>query len=686
MAQQIVIDIVAETKKLTQGFNDAQGEINNLNTKLKGVASAAGAAASAFILKKGVTFLQQGIDEAKDAALAMKQAETAFGKGSKALEEITKDAEKFGKQLSIDNDDILKLATQLGSRLPKEVQASSAELVKIFKDVEAFTGGAVSAESAAGKLAKAFADGEIKAKELQKIFPGLKQSVYDQAEALSKAGKNQDALNLLIEAGSKKYDDAAAKNTTATQKFETALANFKETLGAQVLPIIEKALGVLTDILEAFDKQPDWVKNFELGLLALVGIGGPLLSFVSNTKLALVNLGLMPAASGAAATGLNLVKVALAGLGIGLVIAAIVLLIQHWDDVSAAAKKTYEAVTKWLGDMFEKVKDWLTDAKKWFEDNWPKLLAVLTGPFGLFVAFLVTHKTELIDKFKDIWENVKTAIGDKLTSIKTSIEEKWDAIKGWIVNFFLDPAKGLIANIKAGWELIKMGIDEKINSIKDSIAEKWDLIKESLSAVIEIIKLNIVTKFIEMFTTVLEWVTKIKLGVIDKFTELKDKAVEQFNKLKDAASKIWDNIKGFISDVATNIKEKLDTVFTDMIEVGKDIARGIWQGLTSMTGWFKMLLKGWVESNIPSYIRNLLNIKSPSKVMMKIGEQITEGLYIGMGLPGKPGITLPTINVGGNGAGAGAINVTINAGVGTDPYALGRTVQQALTKYGKITV
>jgi hypothetical protein len=36
-------------------------------------------------------------------------------------------------------------------------------------------------------------------------------------------------------------------------------------------------------------------------------------------------------------------------------------------------------------------------------------------------------------------------------------------------------------------------------------------------------------------------------------------------------------------------------------------------------------------------------------------------------------------------SGLGSVNIVINAGVGTDPYALGRTVQQALNKYNTIS-
>ena len=122
-----------------------------------------------------------------------------------------------------------------------------------------------------------------------------------------------------------------------------------------------------------------------------------------------------------------------------------------------------------------------------------------------------------------------------------------------------------------------------------------------------------------------------------------------------------------------------------MVEVGGDIARGIAKGLSDTGSFMRTFLTEWVNNNILKHIKTIMGIKSPSKVMANIGEQLTEGLYVGMGLPGAPGINLPSINVGGAGAGA-PINITINAGLGTDPYALGREVSNALKKYGNVSI
>jgi hypothetical protein len=361
MANQITIDIVAQTQKLTSGINDANTQIDGMSSKLKGAAAAAGAAASAFVLKQGVTFLKQGIDEAKEAKQVMTEATTTFGAGSEALAKITADAEKFGKAIAVDNDEILKLATQLGARLPEDSKALSAELVNLALDVEAFTAGALSAETVTGKLAKALADGELKAADLEKIVPGLTTAVYDQAEALSKAGKNQEALTLVIDAAQAKYGDAAEKNVTSTQKFDKALADLKESVGTKVLPIVEKFITALTTVIDKFSALPGPVQNVILAVAALVGIGGPLLTFLASAKTAMVTLGLVSTTSaggiGAATIATNLLRVALAGLGIGLVIAAIVLLVQNWDKVTGAVKNVWETIKEYLPKAWEKAKE-----------------------------------------------------------------------------------------------------------------------------------------------------------------------------------------------------------------------------------------------------------------------------------------------------------------------------------------
>jgi len=590
MAQQITIDIVAETKKLTSGINDANNQIGGMSKSLKTATAAAAGLASAFVLKQGISFLKDGIDEAKDARTAMLAATSAFGKGSDALKEITAESTKFGKQLGMDNDDVLKLATSIGVKLPKEVQGASTELVLLAKNLEATSGGSIAAEATLAKLGKAFTDGTITVKELQKAVPGLDAATYALAETMSKAGKNQDALNLLITEGEKKYGGAAASQVTATQKFDVALADLKETIGTKVLPILEKLINFATDMIDAFGKQPKILQNVELALLGIVAVGGPLLGFLASAKTAMVTLGIV---SEGAAVGTNILSLAMKAIPILAVIALVVLLVANWDTISAKAKEVAEAVTKWFGQIWEDVKRIVGNIVQWLKDNWEAvLLGVLTGPFGLFVSYLVTHKEEVLRKLGDLWDSVKRLVTDKINAI-----------------------------------------------------------------------------------------TSLAGDLVDKSSAVTNKYWDNF---ANGIVQVWDNIKYIIGMVVKNTIKEFESVFGAMVNVGKNIAEGIWQGLSSMTNWFSLLLKGWVNANIPLAVRKILGIASPSKVMAQIGQYAVEGLYKGMGVVGPVGIQMPQLNIGA-GAATG-MNITINAGLGTDPYELGRTVTEALTRYGKLTV
>jgi hypothetical protein len=421
MANQITIDIVAETKKLTSGINDANTQIDGMSSKLKGAAAAAGLAASAFVAKQGLTFLKQGIDEAKEAQEVMRAATTTFGEGSAALAKITADAEKFGKAIAVDNDEIIKLATQLGSRLPADSKALSAELINTAKDIEAYTAGAVSAEAVSSKLAKAFTDGELSAKELTKIFPDLSDATYAQAEALSKAGKNQEALDLLIAAAQKKYGDAAEKNVTSTQKFDKALADLKESIGARVLPFVQKFIDGLTFLIEKFSSLPGPVQNIIIGLTAFVGIAGVTLTFLASMKTSLVTLGLVSntttGAIGGTTVATNLLRVALAGLGIGLVIAAIVLLVQNWDKVTAAVDKLWEMIKDVVPKAWKKVME--------FKDK-------VVGFVGDIIEAYLSIPGKMFDVGKNIvmglWNGMQNMVGwlrDKVTGFFKNLIPDW---------------------------------------------------------------------------------------------------------------------------------------------------------------------------------------------------------------------------------------------------------------------
>lgn len=73
----------------------------------------------------------------------------------------------------------------------------------------------------------------------------------------------------------------------------------------------------------------------------------------------------------------------------------------------------------------------------WVRDNWPLLLTILTGPFGLMVSVIIKHRDS-------IWDAIK--------AVYNWIDDTWHQIAGW-----------LSAPFKTAWETIS-GIVDKIKS------------------------------------------------------------------------------------------------------------------------------------------------------------------------------------------------------------------------------
>lgn len=71
---------------------------------------------------------------------------------------------------------------------------------------------------------------------------------------------------------------------------------------------------------------------------------------------------------------------------------------------------------------------------------------------------------------------------------------------------------------------------------------------------------------------------------------------------------------------------------SSMAEIGKNLIRGIWSGISNMAGWIINLIGGFADSVISS-IKGFFGIHSPSKIMRDlIGTNIVKGIGVGIDL------------------------------------------------------
>jgi phage-related protein len=97
-------------------------------------------------------------------------------------------------------------------------------------------------------------------------------------------------------------------------------------------------------------------------------------------------------------------------------------------------------------------------------------------------------------------------------------------------------------------------------------------------------------------------------------------------------------ISGIVSMTGNVMKAAWDVIHaiynvlkpSNLLNAGKDVVSGIWEGIQSMGSWLKDKVVSFVKDKIPGPIKSALGIHSPSKVAALLGKQVPAGLAQGI--------------------------------------------------------
>jgi hypothetical protein len=144
------------------------------------------------------------------------------------------------------------------------------------------------------------------------------------------------------------------------------------------------------------------------------------------------------------------------------------------------------------------------------------------------------------------------------------------------------------------------------------------------------------------------------------------------------------NIKTFFSNLLARFQSEVAA--TNWKQVGTNIINALVSGMQAIASSpVNFITK--LAQNMISTFKTFFKISSPSKVFAGFGQNMMQGLAVGIRgnsrLPQMAlnGLSLTPATAGGMGR---SITVNINAGIGTDPYEVGRYVQAALDKYAGV--
>lgn len=329
--------------------------------------------------------------------------------------------------------------------------------------------------------------------------------------------------------------------TNVTGNLQQAWKDFQAVLGAEALPVAIGFVKGLADVVGTLaEKTKDaiqWAKEHET-TMTLIGIAAGTLAVAIGAYTIAQNAAAIATAISTAATAAFGTVMAFVTSPITLVVAAIgaliaigVLLYKNWDEIKAKC-------------------------------------------------------LELWGKLKDTWNNIKTAIVEKVEEIKSNLTEKWESIKTTVSE--------AVENVKNAISEKFTAAKEKVISIFDAcseaISKAWETIKNvvkvGLMFIVEVIKaaFNLITLPYRLIwenckDIILKAWNAIKDTVTKAINAVKDKITQVWNTVKDTTSKVWDGIKSYFTAVWETHKKIVSTV-TDAI---KSVITKVWNAIKTVT-------------------------------------------------------------------------------------------------------
>lgn len=250
------------------------------------------------------------------------------------------------------------------------------------------------------------------------------------------------------------------------------------------------------------------------------------------------------------------------------------------------------------------------------------VFAAITGPIGIAVAAIVGIIAAVvlaynkIDWFRDMvnaaWAKIKEltviafnaikkAITDAIAAVLAFVKPQLDKFKA----FWDENGKQIQSLVKTYFESVVIVIKGVMNVIKGIFQTVWPIISATVKAAWETIKL-VISSAIDIVLGV------VKAGLQLLQGDWKGALSTLLQILKD----IWGNVEKYLKGI-------------DLAETGKDIIRGLVNGIKSMGNAIKDTVSE-LAGKIPEWAKKVLGIHSPSRVMAELGVFTGQGLAKGL--------------------------------------------------------
>ena len=246
--------------------------------------------------------------------------------------------------------------------------------------------------------------------------------------------------------------------------------------------------------------------------------------------------------------------------------------------------------------------------------QFPDILASINNAIGVITKDIVKMLPQIIQLGLQIILSLVQGIAE---SLPTLIPQIVDTVL-LIVDTLLD---NIDLIIDAGIQLLIGLADGLIEALPDLI----DRIPEIIDKIVMAISNNL-PKIIEAGV---ELIVKLSWGIVKSIPNLVAAIPKVFTSLFLGIANYYSQLIQRGVEIIKKIKDGLVSGIKNMPEIGKNLVKGIWNGIKDTTGWILDKIKGFGKS-VLNGIKSIFGIHSPSTVFRdEIGTNLAKGIGIG---------------------------------------------------------
>ena len=300
-----------------------------------------------------------------------------------------------------------------------------------------------------------------------------------------------------------------------------------------------------------------------------------------------------------------------------------------WDGVKSAVSTAIDFVVNLFNNIVSFVKD-----------NWQSLLLFIANPFvgGFkllydncegFRNFINNFITGIKNFFVTAWNSIVTFFTEGIPNFINSVIQ-WFSNLPYQIGYLIGQTIGHIIQFGIdAWNWVTNDLPQIIQGVIDWFAQLPGRIWEWLVSVVT----NIAQWGVNIYTTTTTWISNTINSVVDWFAQLPSRIwnwlvntitnVVQF--IVDLRTKMENGVRNIIDNVINFFKE----LPSNLVEIGKNLVEGIWNGITGAADWLLNKVKEFA-SGIIDGIKDTLGIHSPSTVMYDVGVNVDKGYMNGI--------------------------------------------------------